>query len=188
MVAVSQAFDDFLQNLELTDAQQKKASDQQNELRDRIRKHLGGVVRDVLVGSYARKTAIRPLNDIDVFLELDLQVHGYRRSQEPRHLLEDVLQALRNSYPAAGPQLPGPKTRIQGRSAKIEFTGTGIGYDVIPAFLMPPDRSRPVRGDVYEIPDRNQQTWIKTNPELHKQKCVAANDRAGGALRDPLVS
>jgi predicted nucleotidyltransferase len=175
MSTVPQAFDNFMRGLELTPPEQEKVSQQQNELRDRIRKELGGVVRDVIVGSYARKTAIRPLNDVDLFLELDPQVHGARHSREPQLLLEDVQRALRRCYPS-----PGPETRIQGRSVNIEFSRTKIGYDVIPAFRVHASGSG--IAEVYDIPNRSRQNWIKTNPEVHKQRCIAANTNAGGML------
>jgi hypothetical protein len=134
---------------------------------------MAGVVRDFLVGSYMRKTAIRPLNDIDVFLELDRVTHRDRWNREPLLLLEDLQRALRACYGQ-----PGPKTRIQGRSVNIDFAGTGIGFDVIPAFAESPG--------VYLVPDRHQRTWIRSNPEIHRERLVEANARAGGAL-NPLV-
>lgn len=175
MATTPLAFNDFMKRLELTESDRSKASRQQNELRERLREHLGGITRDVIVGSYARRTAIRPLNDLDLFLVLDPQVHGARRSREPQLMLEDVQRALRKCYPP-----PGPETRIQGRSVNIQFTGTGIGYDVIPAFLVP--SSGTSKKEVYKIPDRARQIWIDTNPEVHKQRCIDANKLAGGML------
>jgi hypothetical protein len=171
MPTVAQAFHDFLTDIELKPSEQETASRQQDDLRERLRTKWPGITRDILVGSYARRTAIRPLNDIDVFLILDRAVHGHRLSSPPLLLLEDLQRALRACY-----STPGPKTRIQGRSVNIEFSSPSIGFDVIPAFS---DGSR--QGN-YDIPDRHRSTWIKTNPERHKEKCIEANDRAGGAL------
>lgn len=173
MANVREVFDLFLRGLELTSSEQDKAARQQADLRERLRRQLAGVVRDILVGSYARKTAIRPLNDIDVFIELDATQWAQRRKATPLLLLEDVQRALRACYGATP-----PATRIQGRSVNIDFAGTGIGYDIIPAFSV----SSHGTGTIYEIPDRTRQTWIKTNPESHRQRCVDANARAGGML------
>ncbi len=179
MFSVAQAFDTFMKRLELTESEREKVSRQQEELRRRLRDKLTGIVRDVLVGSYARKTAIRPLNDVDLFLELDPEVHGARRGREPQLLLEDVQRALRACYPTT--VASGPATRIQGRSVNIEFTSTGIGYDVIPAFrVRTPGGS--ALADHYEIPNRSRRDWIKTNPEVHGQLVIAANARADGML------
>lgn len=179
MANVRESFDQFLRGLELTASEQETASRQQNDLRARLRNTLRGVVRDVLVGSYARRTAIRPLNDIDLFVELDVNVWRERRAAQPLLLLEDVQRALRACYPGSP-----PATRIQGRSVNIDFAGTGIGYDIIPAFLVP--RTGWSTDDIYEIPDRKRQTWIRTNPESHRLACVAANARAGSKL-NPLI-
>ncbi|HEX4418389.1 MAG TPA: CBASS oligonucleotide cyclase [Kofleriaceae bacterium] len=178
MTNVRSAFDEFLQHLELTEVEQDTASRQQNDLRARIRDELGGVDRDVLVGSYARGTAIRPLNDIDVFLVLDPSVHSARHHKEPTHILDRLRTALQACYPPPGPRI---RIRIQGRSVNIEFSRTEIGYDIIPAFSLTPDGTN-VEGMIYEIPDRDRQSWIKTNPERHRQECVSANARAGGML------
>jgi predicted nucleotidyltransferase len=180
MFNIAQVFDTFMKRLELTEAERDKVSKQQNELRSRLRDKLSGITRDVLVGSYARKTAIRPLNDVDLFLELDPEVHSARRGSEPQLLLEDVQRALRACYPSTT-IASGPATRIQGRSVNIEFTSTGIGYDVIPAFRVRGSGSS-VAGDHYKIPNRNRQNWIKTNPEVHIRLAIEANTRAGGML------
>ncbi len=171
MRTVAQAFHDFLTDIELKPNEQETASRQQNDLRERLRARMPGIARDILVGSYARRTAVRPINDIDIFLTLDPIVHGHRLSSPPLLLLEDLQRALRDCYSA-----PGPRTRIQGRSVNIEFSSSGIGFDVIPAFG---DGYRPGN---YDIPDRHRSIWIKTNPERHKEKCIEANDRADGAL------
>lgn len=173
MANVRESFDRFLRSLELTPAEQERASNQQSDLRERLRARLPGWVRDVLVGSYARRTAIRPLNDIDIFVELDKTRWAERRSAAPVLLLEDVQRELRACYGSTP-----PTTRIQGRSVNIDFAGTGIGYDIIPAFKI----GGTVDQSIYEIPDRSQQVWIKTNPESHRQRCVDANERAGGML------
>lgn len=177
MATITQAFHDFMLRLELTPAEQAEASRQHNELRDRIRGRLGGVQRDLIVGSYARRTAIRPLNDIDLFLVLDPQVHRDRHDKTPGHILDRLQSALRGCY-----ERPGPAIRIQGRSVNIEFSGTGIGYDLIPAFALNSTSAADPDDMVYEIPDRERAAWIQTNPARHRRRCVEANERAGGML------
>lgn len=129
----------------------------------------------MIIGSCARRTAIRPLNDVDLFFELDPQAHGARRDGGPNLLLEDVLRALQTSYPSSAPNI-----RMQGRSVHIDFSSTGIGYDVIPALRA--DKPGDGKVDIYEIPNRSGNDWIKTSPEAHKQRCIEANEKAGGML------
>lgn len=169
MTTVAQAFDTFLRQLELTEKEQNEASRQQNSLRDNLRARLGNDVRDILSGSYSRRTAIRPLNDIDIFVVLDPSAHrDCYPPASPATCLRKIRAALQAAYPQHAP-------RLQGRSVHIDFTGTGIGYDVVPAFA---ERS----GGEYKIPDRDRDEWIRTNPEKHRDVCIAANDRAGGKL------
>lgn len=170
---VASTFQSYLSSLELTDRERADASAQQVALRDQLRLHLAGFVDSRLVGSYHRGTAIRPLKDIDVFVVLDPSQRRGDVPEAPLRLLETIDRALRASYPSHQP-------RIQRRSVNITFSGTGIGYDIVPAFAATarPDTEPPY----YEIPDRRVPTWIRTNPALHRKACIAANDRSGGML------
>jgi hypothetical protein len=171
MRTITQAFEQCIQDLELKETERTEASHQQNVVRDKLRRCLGGVERDILSGSYSRRTAIRPLNDIDLFMILDRAVHAdVYPPAPPEHCLQKVQRALAAAYPDK------PPARIQGRSVNIEFQGTGIGYDVVPAFT--------VSGNMYMIPDRDRKSWINT--DRHKEACTAANARAGGKLH-PLI-
>ncbi|MFT3765476.1 MAG: CBASS oligonucleotide cyclase [Minicystis sp.] len=171
MTTVVQAFESMRQGLELTDAQRKTASDQQNVVRDNLKKHLGGISRDFLSGSYARATAIKPLHDIDLFVVLDPTAHRDvypSNTVPPSACLKKVHRALAAAYPTAN------TPTLQQRSVNIVFTGTGIGYDVVPAFEN--------RAGMFVIPDRGRDAWIETQPEAHRAALVAANEKAGGKL------
>lgn len=171
MTSVAHAFQTFLSSLELTDSEHQSASRQQVQVRERLQASLGGVETSFLTGSYARGTAIRPLDDIDVFVQLQPAVHGDLRQLPPLRLLEHLHRAVRASY-------PDHKPRIQGRSVHLDFTGTGIGYDLVPAFAV----GAPAAPESFMIPDRQQDGWIPTNPRGHRDACIAANQQAGGML------
>jgi hypothetical protein len=174
MLTITLGFEKCIQGLELTDEERAEASRQQNVLRDNLRQHLGGVERDILSGSYSRRTAIRPLDDIDLFVILDRTVHrDVYPPASPEQCLRKVQRALALAYPNKAP------ATIQGRSVNIVFHGTGIGYDVVPAFAVS-------GGLYYMIPDRSRRSWINTDPERHKDAGTAANARAGSKL-NPLV-
>ena len=173
MVTVAQAFQQFLTKLELTDAERADAVRQHDVVRANLRAQLpGGVDTDFLTGSYMRRTAIRPLNDIDVFLVMNESRHGHLRGQDPSVCLDMVRGALDRAYQNKVP------TRPQGRSVNIAFSGTGIGYDIVPAFAH--------ASGGYLIPDRERRTWIRTDPHKHEEILLAANQRAGGML-NPLI-
>jgi Second Messenger Oligonucleotide or Dinucleotide Synthetase domain len=168
MLTVTQAFQRYLTTLELTEAERSEAIRQHQVVRENLRTRLGGIQEDFLAGSYKRRTAIRPLHDIDVFLVLEERTHGAVRALPPAACLERVRAALSQAYQGKVP------TRLQGRSVNIEFAGTGIGYDIVPAFQLSPE--------LYIIPDRERQSWIRTNPRKHEEACIAANERAGSKL------
>lgn len=169
MSTVAQAFETFLQSLELTEGQTDEASRQHTYLRTELQQRME-VEDNFLSGSYARRTAIRPLNDIDVFLVLR-ETTRYSRSSTPQAVLEQVRAALAAAYPQKTP-------RVQARSVNIEFVGTGIAYDVVPAFSE--------RDGVYVIPDRDQSRWIRTNPRRHAELATAANERSNKRIK-PLI-
>lgn len=170
-LTVPQAFDQLIRGLELTEREQNEATRQSNVVRDNLRASLA-IVHDFLSGSYRRRTAIRPLKDIDLVLVLDESKHRSLRSEPPQKTLALVRDALARAYPNAKPP------RMQGRSVNIDFRGTDIGYDVVPAF-------RQAEGG-YLIPDRERGSWIRTDPERHRQACIAANQAAGNML-NPLI-
>ena len=171
MTTISHIFEQFAQALELSEPEERNASQQQNSLRENLRRTLGGFVTDRLIGSYARRTAIRPLHDIDLLVVLDPAVHSDVSMASPNACLRKVQRALAASYPnKVTPDL-------QRRSVGISFSGSGIDYDVVPAFEVPGMQN------VYRIPDRVGNVWIHTNPALHAERSTQANARAANKLK-----
>lgn len=166
MQPIAQTFESFLQSLELTPTQVENASNQHINMRTQLQKRLE-VVDNFLSGSYVRNTAVRPLNDIDIFLVLGNKYAHYT----PQQLLALVKTELEAIY-------PGKTSTPQARSVNIEFTGTGIAYDVVPALV--------AGKDVYRIPDCDASRWIQTNPKEHKRRATEANEAAGKKLK-PLL-
>jgi predicted nucleotidyltransferase len=166
MKTLPQAFETFLQKLELTEPERTKASDQHRYMREQLQQRLS-VDDNFLTGSYARYTAIRPLNDIDIFVVLRTPSMRDR----PHQYLDLIKRTLEGIY-------SGKTSQPRPRSINIEFTGTGIAYDVVPAFL--------VMDGVYEIPDADASRWIRTNPKIHMQRSTQANEAANKKLK-PLI-
>lgn len=167
MMTVAQALQSFLSSLELTEAQREKASNQHTYLRTQLQQRLA-VDDNFLSGSYSRGTAIRPLNDIDVFVVLNSDKNAALLRANPADTLKLIQSTLSAIY-------PDKTTRRQARSVNIAFTGTDIAYDVVPAFR--------VNSEVYRIPDADGGRWISTNPRVHKERSTAANERAGKKLK-----
>ncbi|MFI8607885.1 CBASS oligonucleotide cyclase [Pseudomonas sp. NPDC077649] len=171
MLTTDEAFRKFKSRLELNDREQKNASQRQNEVRD----YLGtkfGIARSFLTGSYARHTKTKPLKDIDIFFvlkESEEHYHGKAASV----VLDDFHAALAEKYGK-------DSVRKQARSVNVDFgvvidaeDNTDyriVSIDAVPAFDT---------GSEYEIPDSASGKWIKTDPEIHASKAVAAHQAYG---------
>lgn len=168
MSLLAPALQAIIEKIELTQAERAEASRQQNVVREAIRHYLPDAQQDFLTGSYARHTAIRPLDDIDMFVVIPAYP---ALSNRPEDAVERVRRALELRYPRHAPKL-------QRRSVNIQFAESGIGYDVVPAVDA---------GDgVFHIPDRGRGGWIRSAPKRHMDLATSANQRAGNKLK-PLI-
>ena len=170
---VSQAFDDLLQGLQI-EQWKPIASKQQQELRRRLEWRIA-LVDSFLTGSYRRNTQIFPLDDIDVLVVLDADEYAHILADSaggPDAALDLVEAALRSAY---------PKTEIERFNCclRIQFAGTGIGFDVIPVFQQ--------SEDVFLMPNTDLRRWVPTNPKEHQRLVSEANQNVCGGMLVPLV-
>ena len=163
MGTVPETIQKMMEALNLTDKQDEVARAQ----KDRV---LAGADQELSIktrfisGSFGRHTNLRPLHDIDLFLELEPKAHGGPGTVRPDELLSEVKAALeKTNY--------GKNATLQRRSVNIKFSGTEIGYDLVPSFKE--------SEEVYLIPDLGKNGWVKTNPRVHREFTMAANKRAG---------
>lgn len=168
MKKIPEAFQDFLSRLELTESERAEASRQHTHMREQIQKQtMMEVVENFLSGSYGRRTAIRPLNDIDIFVVRKSATGPGARYVTPSEMIAEMKVTLEGIY-------PGKKATVSARAVNMEFLGSGIAYDVVPAFA--------AEADVYLIPDVEKNEWVRTNPKIHQAKSTEANLRAKGKL------
>lgn len=173
MLSVQDAFKKFRSRLELTQKEQDDASRRQKEIRDTMQEDFD-VEHDFLTGSYRRWTKTKPLKDVDIFCVLGEEERHYR-DKSPDELLKDVEKTLAKKY--------GTNCVCrQRRSVSVDFgikedesgeTGEKVmSFDVVPAFT---------KDDYYEIPDTATTSgWTKTDPRVHYDKAVEANDAYDG--------
>lgn len=107
-----------------------------------------------LSGSYARRTAINDINDVDVICILDID----RTITAPDVLLSWVERIISKYY---------KEVRPQGRSIGAEGKG-GVWLDIVPATPV-----NAADGPLW-IPDREVKQWVQTHP---KGQIAACNDR-----------
>jgi hypothetical protein len=173
MLSTKDAFDKFRQRLELSDTEQKDAARRHADLREWIRSGFD-IKNDFLSGSYRRHTKTKPLKDVDVLFVLG-EKERWRRGKPPIETLQAFEVHLRKKYTGKN------QVEIGRRSVTVELEknwypedhdGKILSIDAVPAFELG-------AGD-YEIPDKITGTWIKTNPDKHKEQSTAKNKDLDG--------
>lgn len=157
MHALVPQFKDALSLIEIDEDRRQIAIDAHTEIRQLLEKDeqlCAWGVDTVLIGSYARHTAINPGKDVDVFSKLTkLSLDDI----DPRTIFERVRKLLVDAY--------GDGAEPQQRSVKISFDEDDFEFsvDVVPAVRM---------GDRWAIPrhdtstwDDPEERWVETDPE-----------------------
>lgn len=172
MISVQEAFKKFRSRLELTQKEQDDASRRQKEIRSVIEKAFA-IDHDFLTGSYARWTKTKPLKDVDIFCVLADKERPYRK-RPPSELLSAFEKVLAEKYGEenVSRQRRSVTVSFGVKAVDDETDGQVMSFDVIPAF---------VKDDHYEIPDTETSSgWTETNPRVHAEKAVAAQEAFAG--------
>jgi hypothetical protein len=113
-----------------------------------------------LSGSYARRTAIHNINDVDVICILDVD----HKITEPEVILSWLQGVLSKYY---------TETRLQGRSIGAS-AAKGVWLDIVP--------STPVSADdgPLWIPDRDASQWVETHPKGQIAAATSKNKATNG--------
>lgn len=158
ITTLSEQFRGALSRIELGEKRTRveAAHKEIRELLERDERLCSWGVDPVLIGSYARHTAIYPGKDVDVFTKLT----KLDTSANPRTVFEAVRDVLVAKY--------GERAQPQARSIKVTFPTDGeedFHGDVVPAVR---------KGDSWAIPRRDtrrwdapevEERWVETDPE-----------------------
>lgn len=169
---------EYLREIEPTETQKTGAKRSHKYLRDilctgqmarRIRAHY-------LSGSYARDTAIYPLDDVDVIFIVDHAewshgIFGRLSWPSPDVVLKSFAHAIRYRYRESS-------VYTQRRSVRLELNHLDI--DVVPAVQDERD------SDFIWVPDRDSDDWIKSSPKRHAKNATAVNKKRRNQFK-PLV-
>lgn len=172
MLTVDEAFAKFTSRQELNDREQRDVSRRHLEVRDHVATGLQ-IERDFLTGSYARWTKTKPLKDVDVFCVLHQDERPYR-NRHPRAILERVKEILDPIYGKGNVKIDVLAVTVSFGVSVTEDEESDdkvLSIDVVPAFE---------KGDHYEIPHDTKGVWIQTNPDVHYDLAVAAQDAYSG--------
>lgn len=124
-----------------------------------------------VVGSWGRNTAIKGISDLDMVFLLPIEV--YRRydaytNNGQSHLLQDVKQAIRETY---------PNTMVRGDGQVVVVSFENYTIEVVPAFANA-DGS-------FKYPDSNNGgIWKTTNPLPETEESERFNEATDGHYRN----
>jgi hypothetical protein len=168
---------EIVRDVEPTPTQKSGAQRSHNYLRSLLNsgQMAGRIATSYLSGSYARDTAIRPLDDVDIVFDLvpnAYPAHGLLAEMpNPEQVLESFARAIRYRYPVSS-------VFGQRRSVRLELEHLDI--DVVPAVV---DRRDPL---LIYVPDRETNGWLKSSPRRHSDNATRINARTQGRFK-PLV-
>lgn len=135
-----------------------------------------------LSGSYARDTAIRPLDDVDIIFVIDAGAWKRTTWQRfidappaPSVVLGSMARAIRYRY-----RQHGMSSRVQVQRRSVGLVMNHLTIDVVPAVV------HDSREHWLYVPDTRTGTWIDTAPQVHATVASTVNARCSNTLK-PLV-
>jgi len=165
MKTVSDSFQEFIKRYEPTPWQKEKISQHHSYIRKVIKKKFI-VSEDFLVGSYIKKTQIKPPTDVDLMIVLSDYFLSPTRISSPKRLLLGFNNFLKQTYPYS-------TLKPDGQAIVIKFSD-GINMDVVPAF-------KGIKSG-YVIPNLKTNTWVRTDPKVYNELLSNVNKALDGKL------
>jgi hypothetical protein len=167
-------FEQFRQNIEPTSSQIDSIISSHTHLRQNILQKLNYVKNTILTGSYKRKTLIRPINDIDVFVILNYQPNT-PITPTPQSILNKLKSDLQTSYSDSTIKQDKPCITLEFQKYKFELT--------------PAIESNPSGLKYYYIPNQsNLNNWLQIDdPEILGAKLSYQNNNRFNQMLIPLI-
>jgi hypothetical protein len=172
---------EVVRSIEPTQTQKNGAARSQNYLRDLLNtgQMANRIEKSYLSGSYARDTAIYPLDDVDIIFVINpsywnaspLWTVSTAFYPPAEKVLESFANAIRYRYPVSS---------VYGQRRSVCLVLNHLDIDVVPAIQ---DRNN---SKFIHIPDRNATQWIVSSPLLHSENATKVNQTYGGRFK-PLV-
>ena len=112
----------------------------------------------------------KPLKDIDIFFCLNGD-DGHWRDEPPHNVLDAFEKCLSAKYDTVERGRRCVTVEFEKGNPTADDEGKILSNDAVPAYE---------RDGSYEIPDRDLGKWIKTDPNIHKERATAKNKELGG--------
>jgi SMODS domain-containing protein len=165
---------DLVRSVEPTQTQKDGASRSQNYLRDLLSGgNMGArIISSYLSGSYARDTAVAPMDDVDIIFVIDPSFWGSLSGwPSPSTVLDSFANAIRYRYPISS---------VFGQRRSVRLQLNHLDIDVVPAIESATEQN------VIWIPDKQATSWIKSSPKVHSANATRVNRVQNGKFK-PLV-
>jgi hypothetical protein len=172
-----------LKSIEPTAAQKKRAQVAEQRVRaDLTSGNLGArVLGTYLTGSYSRNTALRPLDDVDIVVEVDPAQWPKRGLgawwsglPRPDDVLKRTADAVRYRYRKAGGNPEHRPTKVRQQRCSVGVMLSDLHIDLV---LAVPDSSDQ---DLLRLPDRHAGRWFVSRPRVHKSLVSSLNSQHAG--------
>lgn len=147
---ITECFDTLDANLALDPAARKRAQEVHNDITEQLVKD-GVASRSRLQGSFARKTMLPPLHDVDKVIELHPDHHAM--VQEPGGT-KAAMDLIRDSVTGL---LPSATFKVKRHALGIFLPDEGFDFDAVPAINDDPDP------DWIIIANTDDDTWDESN-------------------------
>lgn len=158
----TEAFDEFDNNLKLDPDERAGAEACHNEITSLL-KDAGLIVAAFLQGSFARKTMIAPLRDIDKVVILAPALRGLT----PDEIMDRIQEVLAAAYP----QVTFTRSR---HALKVDFGEDSFYFDTVPAW-----ETDSADDDVL-IANRDTGAWDRSNTRTLIRVVAGRNQATGG--------
>jgi hypothetical protein len=170
---VDTSFTQFDNNLNLDPIVRHQAQRIHNEIRDELTR-AGLIAGSFLQGSFARKTMLKPLKDVDIVCLLPTSMWEVLRGPGgPGAAMESFKTPIRAKWPDVRFDVcdhPGDKPA--GKALKVTLPGLDFTIDLVPAF----DQD----GAYVLIGDRHEGTWTPSNTRIQLKNVSERNQDTGG--------
>lgn len=174
-LTIDQSFKKFLTNLNPTNKQLQRIQKTRESIDaalvndDRIALNTQKQI-SFLTGSYSRKTIIRPIDDIDLYVRVHYGKHA--KDKSPRSILRLMASAIRRRYPKnTGVDVDAPCVVVKFCDYKFE---------IVPAVGYSDDL------DLYSIPAPGSKEWMDCYPNV-PDKWLSACNHVNDRLFIPLI-
>ncbi|MFC9112182.1 hypothetical protein ACFTWN_02460 [Streptomyces sp. NPDC057092] len=163
------AFDVFDEELNLDGRERKSAQKRHNEITEHL-VNAGLAIATFLQGSFARKTMLKPLKDVDMVIRMHPRLEKtLRQPGGPAQAMSLIREVIAEKYPDALFDVGvAPAHALQVTFAELDFT-----FDLVPALDVEDS-------EIVYIADRENDTWEWSNTRTLNRIISTRNQATGG--------